>query len=241
MITELRKSINSILYQRVSSPLFGTLILSWVVWNWKIIYLTFFINAKEIKQNKIDYIVEKLSDTEFLIWYPLISAFILLTIIPFVSNGSYWLSLKFEKWKKDQKKSIEKYESLTSEQSTDLREEILDSEKKFNSLLQSKSDEIKQLKLLLEKYQTSNNIVEIFNIIKQDEDLKMAISILQADIQKGSPVIWEKLSTTGLSFFQSRNLIELNKNGELGWTKKGDELNRRMSKTTSFDGELAPE
>jgi hypothetical protein len=115
MITELRKSINSILYQRVSSPLFGTLMLSWVVWNWKIVYLTFFINAKEIEQNKIDYIVEKLSDANFLIWYPLISVFILLTIIPFVSNGAYWLSLKFEKWKKEQNNNIEKEQLKTLE------------------------------------------------------------------------------------------------------------------------------
>ena len=148
-MTELRKSINAILYQRVTSPLFGTLFISWIVWNWKIIYTTFFINEDKIDKNKIDYIVENFSDTSSLIWYPLLSTLILITLIPFISNGAFWLSLNFEKWRVNSKNKIEKKQLLTLEQSLQLRQQLLDYERKFESLLNQKDTEIKSCKNFL--------------------------------------------------------------------------------------------
>jgi hypothetical protein len=247
MITELRKSINSILYQRVSSPLFGTLILSWIVWNWKIIYLTFFINSKEIELNKIEYISTKLNDPNLLIWYPLVSAILLLTIIPFVSNGAYWLSLKFDKWKVNQKNSIEKKQLLTLEQSIQLREQIVDSEKKFDSLLQNKNDEIKQLKLLLQEYQNEKSkedqsfikpnskeedeqkeVIDIFNRIKDNQELLKAVERINYYIQGGYTRLADEVKTKRLSFFEANDLIESKKPGMYNWTEKGKQLNRLL-------------
>ena len=37
-MTDVKKSLNSIINERISSPFYGTLILSWLIWNWK--YLT---------------------------------------------------------------------------------------------------------------------------------------------------------------------------------------------------------
>jgi hypothetical protein len=47
MQSEIKKSINSILFERLTSPLYGTLIISWLIWNWKIIYLTLFVDSEE--------------------------------------------------------------------------------------------------------------------------------------------------------------------------------------------------
>ena len=247
MITELRKSIHSILYQRVSSPFFGTLILSWVIWNWRIVYLTLFINAKEIGKNKIEYITSEFSDVNFLLWYPIASTIVLLTLVPFVSNGAYWLSLKFEKWKKDQKNSIEKKQLLTLEQSIQLREEIVESEKRFDTLLQSKNDEIKQLKALLSEYQDSKEetdddaiqigsnedkeereVIEIYNRVKDNSELRSAVESINYYIQGGYPGLGDKVSTNSLSFFESNDLIESKKPGFYTWTLKGKRLNKLM-------------
>ena len=85
MFDELKKSISALLYERTTSPLFGTLVVSWSVWNWKIIYLTFFISEKElIGKNKIEYIIENYNDNFNLYWFPLISTTILITLIPFI-------------------------------------------------------------------------------------------------------------------------------------------------------------
>lgn len=95
MVTDIKKSLNEIIYERTTSPFFGTLITSWLIWNWRIIYLTFFISESKIKPNEIDYILANYSDIDHIVWYPIISTILLVTIIPFISNGVYWLSIKF--------------------------------------------------------------------------------------------------------------------------------------------------
>lgn len=102
----MRKSLNNIVKERISSPLYGNIIISWLFWNWKIIYLTFFVSEKMLDTDKITYISENFICTEYLIIYPLLSSIVLLTIIPFISNAAYWLNIKFDKWRIDQKNKV---------------------------------------------------------------------------------------------------------------------------------------
>jgi hypothetical protein len=151
MFDELKKSISASLYERTTSPFYGTLFVSWSVWNWKIIYLTLFISEKEIiGKTKIEYILENYYDNYTLYWFPLISTIILITIIPLVSNGAYWLSLIYLDWKKRKKNEIEKKQLLSIEQSIDLREQISNQEIKFTKLVEDKNLEIKQLNLIID-------------------------------------------------------------------------------------------
>lgn len=143
---EIKKSISAILYERTTSPLFGTLICSWLLWNWKIPYLSFFVSENKLEINKVDYIIANYNDFHHLITYPLISTLILLTLIPFVSNGAYWLSINFENWKLKHKNIIESKQLLTVEQSIELREQILKQEERFSKLVQDKNSEIELLK-----------------------------------------------------------------------------------------------
>ncbi|WP_426430652.1 hypothetical protein ACPX19_13990 [Winogradskyella sp. HB-48] len=249
MISDLRKSINSILYQRVTSPLFGTFTFAWLVWNWKILYTTFFIDEDKIDKNKIDYIVENFSDPKFLIWYPLLSTLILLTVIPFISNGAYWLSLKFEKWRVDNKNAIEKKQLLTLEQSIQLREQIIDSERKFDSLLQNKNDEIKQLKGIIEQMESvkksetdfndkgsktedeEQEIIGIFNKVKENPKLKTARNTINFFIQGGYSGLSkdENINSQILSYFESNDLIQHLGKGMYEWTEKGKRLNQLIN------------
>ena len=146
MFDDLRKSINSILYERLSSPFYGAIIISWVIWNWRVLYVTFFVSEEHLPQNKLDYILECYSDWHFGILYPLISAAILLTLIPFISNGAFWLNLKFEKWKYDKKNLVEGEKLLSLKKSLDLRREIREQGEVFDKLLESKNADISILK-----------------------------------------------------------------------------------------------
>jgi hypothetical protein len=158
---EIKKSISAILYERTTSPLFGTLIFSWLLWNWKIPYLSFFVSESKLKINKIEYIITNYNDSHYLITYPLISTFILLTIIPFLSNGAYWLSINFENWKSKHKNIIESKQLLTVEQSIELREQILKQEERFSKLVQDKNSEIELLKKQIDSDKTVEKVDEI--------------------------------------------------------------------------------
>lgn len=159
MISELRKSINSILFERVTSPFYGTLIASWAIWNWEIVYLTFFISEGKLNENKIDYIIHNYNNCHHLVTFPLLSTLILLTLMPFISNGAFWLQLKFNKWKIDKKNEIENKQLLTLEQSIAIRKELREKEKEFEDLLGQKEKSIESLK---------SEIIELENRLKSE-------------------------------------------------------------------------
>ena len=151
MINELRKSFNAVLYERTSSPLFGTVFISWIIFNWKVLYLTMFVSEEKITETKIDFIISNYIDIYSVVLYPLASSAVLLLIIPFISNGSYWIHLKFSKWRLDIKHEIEKNQLLTLEQSNKLRLEMAEQENLFENLLTGKAEEIKVLNIRLEE------------------------------------------------------------------------------------------
>lgn len=250
MIQETKKSIQDILTQRVSSPFYGTLIISWFIWNWKIIYLTFFVSENKITENKIDFIVSNYSNIYHLVWLPLLSTIIISTIIPFLTNGAFWLDLTFEKWRIDKKNTIEKKQLLSIEQSINLREQILNMETRFESLVSDKNTEINQLKLIITELENNNKNTEVTieNIlpdnernhtkeiellaekIKNNEKLKKANGIINYYILGSYTglVTAEGLPTQVLSFFQSNGLIE-NDGKSFKWTEKGKEINKIIS------------
>jgi len=184
---ELKKSLQSILYERTTSPFYGTLIISWVIWNWRIIYLTLFVSEEKINTNKIDYIISNYSDICHILIYPLISTIILITLVPFITNGAYWISLIFNRWKKNRKHIVEKNQLLSLEQSIELREQISEQEIKFEKLLDKEKKEIERLKQVNESYQTQfieqekNNKTLIENY--KSEILKLQTSLTNSNIE----------------------------------------------------------
>lgn len=247
MLDDIKKSFNSILYERTTSPLFGTLIVSWVLWNWKIVYLTLFISEDKISGDKITYIITNYSDKNNLITYPLISSLLLITLIPFVSNGAYWLSLKFNKWKRDEKIKIEMKQLLTLEQSIELREQLSKQEEKFEKLLENKNLEIKQLSLQMEASnkkatEPEPNPARINEIYQKDlnelseriknstEDMKQYDNVL-FHIQNGYKITGtDTISFKFLALLESYEIIKNTGNGFYQLTEIGKKFHRQMNK-----------
>lgn len=244
MIDNIKKSLSAILYERTSSPFYGTLIVSWLIWNWKIIYLTFFISEDKIKIDKISYISENLSEINNLIVYPLISTLILLTIIPFISNGAFWLNLKFENWKKDKKNEVEKKQLLTLEQSIEIREQLLNQENRFEKLLEDKNNEIKQLKTIIDETKlnttesnnsgqsNSKNNFDFETISKKikaiDKDLVAFQKILEF-MQTGYQISDRSdIPSKLITILEINDIIESKGSGRYTITDKGKQLTRKL-------------
>lgn len=156
MTPEIRKSVNATLYERTTSPLYGALITSWCIWNWKIIYLTLFVDKEQIFPfHKIDYILCNYWEVRYLFWYPLISTVALLTIIPLFAIWAYWLDLWFTEKKVKWKEHSERDRRFTKEQAAALMNDIADTEAKYTKRIESKDDDIslfqEQIRLLTEQ------------------------------------------------------------------------------------------
>ncbi len=144
MFDELKKSSSSIFEERISSPFFGSFIFSWLIWNWQIMYLTFFVSQENIKPlTKIEYIKIHNSNLWYLLAGPLVSAIILITLVPFLSNWLYKIYLKFEKERSTWKEQSDATKRLTIEQSAQIRNEITEQSAKNQQQIDIKVTELK--------------------------------------------------------------------------------------------------
>lgn len=135
-LPNLKDSIDRVLFERMSSPLFGTYLFAWCVWNWKIIYVTLFVDEQQVvHKNKLDFIALELMEPNYIYWYPIYSTIAVLLLYPILSNLSYWLSLQFTKWKRAIKHKWEETIPLTKEESNDIRREYLEKREELKSYI----------------------------------------------------------------------------------------------------------
>lgn len=144
MISEFRKSIQSVLYERISSPFSGAFFFSWCVWNWKLLYYLLF--ADEIVIDRITFVETHYINIKNGLLYPFLSTIFLIIIFPFIATGAYWVWLKFKSWQYDLRNKVENKQLLSFEKSIELREEIRNQEIRFDKINQNKDNEIKFLK-----------------------------------------------------------------------------------------------
>lgn len=110
MFEELRKSFGENLRERLTSPFYGSFVISWCLWNWKVWYVTVFVDSGLLfqKENilKVDYIVGQYQwnlgwhfvwSISHLIVLPLISAYVAVFWLSKVTHWFYKKSLDTEK------------------------------------------------------------------------------------------------------------------------------------------------
>lgn len=244
---EVKKSIKSILYERTTSPLYGTFIISWLIWNWKIIYVTLFVSENSIQLDKLSYLLKNhFIDKYNLILLPILSTIVLLTVFPFISNGAYWLKLNFDKWKKEKKNEVELRQLITIEQSIELREQIVNQEERFEKILTDKNLRIKQLEQILEAKETIqeiNNLAEPENSVGENLELKELKEKIMSDpslkstydrlvsfVQAGWRVALDQIPASFLALMESNDVIKPKAGGVYLWGNNGKLFHKMMSK-----------
>lgn len=90
---------------RLSNPLMGSFIISWLVWNWKIVLVA--VGSSQTNLEKITAINKTYSDPWILLWCPLFTALALSILLPPFNLAMEWLVFnRVEKRRLDNRKAV---------------------------------------------------------------------------------------------------------------------------------------
>ncbi len=148
MLEELSKSIKANLYERATSPLFGTFVISWCLWNYKAVFVL--LSSMPVTE-KFDYLETYLysnmwSCVSSLFLYPVVSAVLFIFIYPYPALFVYKYWHERQKKQKEAKQAIEDETPLTIEESRNIRREHFRLETEYDNEIERKETEIERLK-----------------------------------------------------------------------------------------------
>jgi hypothetical protein len=85
------ESIKDVILQRLQKKFAATFSLAWLLWNWKIFYLTFVMDH-EVYENKLLFIEDNYLNACYLLWYPFLSTVVAIVLFPILNMLSdSWL------------------------------------------------------------------------------------------------------------------------------------------------------
>ena len=99
------ESLLAWLKERTASPLYGTYIITTIIWNWKFFYVLFFQDQSSLSVPKIDYVTAKfLPDSNF--WHivghiayfwipPIVITYLIIWWMPIITNLAYKVSADY--------------------------------------------------------------------------------------------------------------------------------------------------
>jgi len=167
MISEFRKSIKAVLYERLTSPFSGAFFFSWFVWNWKLLYYLFYSNEEVVK--RIAFVEVNFVNPWNNLVYPFLSSVFLIVLYPFISTGAFWIWLKFKNWQNELRNEVENKQLLTLEKSVELRMEIRNQQEQFDKILSAKSEEILLQKKEIEKIREEHKNISVDEIYPEED------------------------------------------------------------------------
>ncbi|EHZ2756380.1 hypothetical protein K5N53_004544, partial [Vibrio vulnificus] len=206
------------LYQRVSSPLYGTYICSWVIYNWEVV-LPLVFGTKQFDERISDFKVglypEATGFDYSTVLVPLGITAALLTLQPLLQRFIFI----YTEWNKSEGlKKRDQYSSetmLTLDQSNELRASVQKVQQFHQEVLKNKEEEVSEYKRQLESKDISINSVNDNNLKLIEENTKLEndkseLSVTLATVNGELADLKSKYLRLGKLFSKSRKL-SLNK------------------------------
>lgn len=116
------KDFKSQINERLSNPLLGSFLISWVIWNWGLVLGLLFGNGYSERLLIVQAAIKESEVYYFKLWaYPLLSAGLYITFYPFLARLVYWYWENQQKKLKGMRQSIEDEMPITQEEAIRLR------------------------------------------------------------------------------------------------------------------------
>jgi len=147
------KSIKAHLYDRATSPLFGTFAVSWVLWNYKFVVIVFSSMEAHEKFYYISAFIYPSTQAFLLsgLLYPLLTTLAFIFLYPYPAKFVYSFTRQRQKELKEIKQQIEDETPLTHEESRKLRRDMAALELEYEKELERRGAENQILKDLIEE------------------------------------------------------------------------------------------
>lgn len=176
MIKEITNSIRATLYQRISSPLYGTYICSWSIYNWELV-LPLIFGTKKFDDKIIDFklgLSPEATGFEYhTVIVPLIITAVLLAIQPLLQRFIFI----YTEWNKSEglkkRDQYSKETMLTLDQSNELRASVQKIQQFHQEVLKNKEEEISEYKRQLDSKDQSINSVNNNNLALINENSRL--------------------------------------------------------------------
>ena len=157
MLEEFEKSVKATLYDRLASPLIGSYVTAWCIFNYKVILIIFSDLQYTQKSEYIDALFAPWWNYPVRYGIPLLWSVFYILFYPWISKKVFRIWQQYIKDKRDIKNKIEGSRLLTLAESEAIRTEYLQSENKLAELMQNNQEELQEWKdrynLLLEEKQ----------------------------------------------------------------------------------------
>ena len=200
MIEDIIKSIRATLYERTSSPLFGSLATSWAIWNWRLFVVVF---SNMSVQETFDYIDTVLYPDPLWRWLPLVGGPVL-TALAFLYLFPFPAQWVFSFWGQRQRalklirQSIEDSTPLTIDESRAIRRQVIEIQTEYETQLAKRADEISRLKQIVTDEQTTRAELEK-RLLQSKKLTNLTDSELQAIVAEQEPEVNAEIQSALLS------------------------------------------
>lgn len=173
---------------RFKSPIFGRFLLSWCIYNWKIVYLTVFIGQDKIGCTKLDYIEQVLSQYNWtygnLIVYPVLTTLGLILVEQSLIIGYNYIISRREIWWQKIRAGLSLITIYSTEEYNKIYEKYDTLKKQVENLKAENSNFLSAIEAYnKEKNDLSNNIIllneEKADLKNKNNELSNQISILK--------------------------------------------------------------
>ncbi|MEI8704604.1 hypothetical protein [Pseudoalteromonas sp. B62] len=158
MIKEVTNSIKAALYQRISSPLYGTYIFSWIIYNWELV-LQLLFGTKQFDERLATFKLGLTVDDGGFNYCTVIIPFIITVVILLIQPLAQRFIYIYTEWNNSEGlKKRDQYANetlLTLEQSNELRSSVQKVQQFHQEVLKNKDDEISEYKKQAEFKDTS--------------------------------------------------------------------------------------
>jgi hypothetical protein len=155
MFQELSTSLKASLYERVSSPLVGSIVFSWVAFNWK--GLAYLLLSDARIEDKIDFFSANYSNVDTNILYPFLSGTTIAVFYPIIAYIPFWIWEQIRSAQRNLKKRLSLSELLSVEQSLQLRNELAQKDTRIREIIAENQVNLTELKGRVEELTKENS------------------------------------------------------------------------------------